>query len=537
MIKVIVADDEIRVCNLVCNLVDWASFNMKIAGTAHDGISAYELIEKEKPDLIITDIRMPGMDGLTLISKTKSICPEAEIIIISGYRDFEYAQNAIRYGVNDYLLKPIKKDELENTLLNMKNAWEKRVESINETEKLMGQLESDKGQLRGFFFRDVLLNSQEGHSLNMDDINQRYYFSFKEGLFQAFIIKFDFSSTDNYFESYTAVLKRKVEEILHRNLKPVCIDEECYVKHCWVYGIMNFEKSGIEAIRKQFLLIANEMISLKSMFHQVDLNVGLGSVHNDVNSIKESMENAIISVNHRLLAPACIRIFQNEKPGRLNNRKLLEDFKNSIITPVELLDVKAAEQAVIDLERKVMEEPEADGHAIYLFVPEAFNYFLHVLRTIHTVTDDQKQAFTRFKDISELCGSVKELFGYLRIGISDLLTTLFNERRQSVARPIRNAKQYIQENYMEPITLDTISAIAGFNSSYFSALFKKECGVSFVEYLSEVRIKKSKSLLKETDLSIAEICNMVGYQDIKHFNKTFKKISGVSPAEFRKLYS
>jgi two-component system response regulator YesN len=128
MIKVVVADDEIRVCNLICNLVDWASFNMEIVGTAHDGHSAYELIQKEKPDLIITDIRMPGMDGLTLISRTKSICPEADIIIISGYRDFEYAQNAIRYGVNDYLLKPIKRDELENTLLNMKNAWEKRVE-------------------------------------------------------------------------------------------------------------------------------------------------------------------------------------------------------------------------------------------------------------------------------------------------------------------------------------------------------------------------------------------------------------------------
>ena len=537
MIKVIIADDEIRVCNLICNLIDWTSLNMQIVGTAHDGLSAYDLIEKENPDLIITDIRMPGMDGLTLISKTKSICPEAEIIIISGYRDFEYAQNAIRYGVNDYLLKPIKKDELENTLLNMKNAWEKRVETLNETEKLIGQLKSDKGQLREFFFQDVLMNNSEEYSLSIEDINKRYCFSFEEGIFQAFIIKLDFLCLDKYFESCTAVLKRKVQEILHRNLKDICIDQECYVKHCWVFGVMNYKKSNIEAIRKQFMLIANEMISLKSMFQQVDMNIGLGSVHNDVNSLKESIKNAIISVNHRLIAPSYIRIFQNEKAGKLNTTKLLEDFKNSIITPVELLDAKAAEQAVIKLEKKVMAEPEVDGHAIYLFVPEAFNYFLHVLRTAHTISEDQKQASTRFKEISELCGSYKEIFDCLRLGISNTLTTLFNERRQSVARPIRNAKQYIQENYMESITLDMISAIAGFNSSYFSALFKKECGMSFVEYLSEVRIKKSKSLLKETDLSIAEICCMVGYQDIKHFNKTFKKISGVSPAEFRKLYS
>jgi two-component system response regulator YesN len=265
--------------------------------------------------------------------------------------------------------------------------------------------------------------------------------------------------------------------------------------------------------------------------------IGLGSVHSDANSLRGSLESAVVSVNHRLIARAGIRIFQNEKPGKLNKNKLLEDFKNSVITPVELLDAKAAEQAVIELEQKVMAEPEAGGHAIYLFVPEVFTCFLNILSTVHTVSDNQKQTHSKFKDIFELCGSVKELFGCLRKGISDLLTALFNERRQSVARPIRNAMKYIQENFMEPLTLDTISAVAGFNPSYFSALFKKECGMSFVEYLSEVRIKKSKNLLKETDLSIAEICSMVGYQDVKHFNKTFKKISGVSPAEFRKLYS
>ena len=109
MMKVIVADDEAKVCQLICSLVDWASLDMEVAGVAHNGIEALELVETLRPDLIITDIRMPGYDGLELISRAKAAKPDLDFIIVSGYRHFEYAQSAIKYGVSDYLLKPIKK--------------------------------------------------------------------------------------------------------------------------------------------------------------------------------------------------------------------------------------------------------------------------------------------------------------------------------------------------------------------------------------------------------------------------------------------
>ena len=119
MIKVVVADDEVKVCQLICNLVDWSAFDMEIVAVAHNGEEALEMVRQYHPDLLVTDIRMPGCDGLEMIARAKQLSDTLEFVIISGYRHFEYAQSAIKYGVSDYLLKPIQKEELCATLEKM----------------------------------------------------------------------------------------------------------------------------------------------------------------------------------------------------------------------------------------------------------------------------------------------------------------------------------------------------------------------------------------------------------------------------------
>lgn len=116
MIKVVVADDEVKVCQLICNLVDWSTFDMEIVAVAHNGEEALEMVRQHEPDLLVTDIRMPGCDGLEMIARAKQLREDLDFVIISGYRHFEYAQSAIKYGVSDYLLKPIQKEELCSTL-------------------------------------------------------------------------------------------------------------------------------------------------------------------------------------------------------------------------------------------------------------------------------------------------------------------------------------------------------------------------------------------------------------------------------------
>ena len=127
--KVLIADDEIKVCRLIQHLVDWDALEMDIVGFANDGKTAYESICEKKPDIVITDIRMPVYDGLELIRRAKEVNPEINFIVISGYSQFEYAQQAIKYGVKDYLLKPLKKRELENSLTEIKESHESLIKS------------------------------------------------------------------------------------------------------------------------------------------------------------------------------------------------------------------------------------------------------------------------------------------------------------------------------------------------------------------------------------------------------------------------
>ena len=151
MLKVLIADDERKVCQLIEKLIDWQALDMQVTATAENGIEALERIKEHHPDIVITDIRMPGYDGLDLIRLGQEINPRMEFIIISGYRHFEYAQTAIRYGVNAYILKPIKKDELTGTLKKLGSKLQKETLQLSYEEQIRQTLKTYEETLRQAF--------------------------------------------------------------------------------------------------------------------------------------------------------------------------------------------------------------------------------------------------------------------------------------------------------------------------------------------------------------------------------------------------
>lgn len=536
MLKVVIADDEVRVCSLICNLLDWASFDMRIVGTAHDGLEAFHLVEAEKPDLIVTDIRMPEMDGLTMIAKAKEVCPEAEMIIISGYRDFAYAQEAIKYGVNNYLLKPVRKEELEATLENVRCRFLQRAQKDSREEDLLQRIKRDNEQLRGVFFRDALLTDSPAGPVTTQTAQERYHYDFQPGAFRAFIVKLNFPCREEYAQNGASALYSKVMELLYQQLRPVCFEEECFPQRCFVYGLMNYAPTDAEAVRRQVLVCMNELLSQRSMFEHMDFTFGLGSVQEDAAGLRQSMRDAVIAVNHRLTDNSGSRLIENAPSGRLPEKALLEAFRSALLVPLEILDIPAALSAAEVLQREALSDLAVGGDALAHLCAGAFEMFLVMMRSLHSDMDIREPA-RAYQELAELAADGDALFGCLKERMKALIELQIGNLRQSVIRPVLRVKQYIQEHYAKPITLEDVSALAGFNPSYFSTLFKKETGMTFVEYLSAARINKAKELLHDELLSIAEVCDRVGYLDIKHFNKTFKKLTNVSPAEFRRIYS
>lgn len=154
IMNVLVADDEERVCALICALIDWDALDLHLVGTAYDGIQALQLIKETQPDLVITDIRMPGLDGLQLISHAKELQPQLQFIIISGHKQFDYAQSAIKFGVGEYLLKPIKKAELNQTLQRMRESFDKHMQERT----LQQQVKEDKAYVKRAGFAGFLVH-------------------------------------------------------------------------------------------------------------------------------------------------------------------------------------------------------------------------------------------------------------------------------------------------------------------------------------------------------------------------------------------
>jgi len=143
----------------------------------------------------------------------------------------------------------------------------------------------------------------------------------------------------------------------------------------------------------------------------------------------------------------------------------------------------------------------------------------------------------QFEFYAKRCASITEILQYLAILIGNSLNIICENKKQMDAKPIRLAKQYIKERYRDPLTLEEVSSFVGFSPSYFSTLFKKESGVNFQDYLCEIRMQQAKELLKQTNMNISQICEQVGYSDLKHFIKCFRKTTGLKPNEYRKLYS
>lgn len=192
-LKVVIVDDEERICQLIQALINWEEMGLQVEGMAHNGIDACEVVRKVRPDILITDIRMPGCSGLELIEKVKKTCPELEIIVISGYAHFEYAQQAIKFGVGHYLLKPINRAELTETLEKLKQRIRERRESERDKEVLIQKAQKNESHMRSEFVLALFDGNVEKDMGNVlpEILEETYHIYLKPGILQAFCLKMD----------------------------------------------------------------------------------------------------------------------------------------------------------------------------------------------------------------------------------------------------------------------------------------------------------------------------------------------------------
>lgn len=537
MLKVLIADDEKKVCKLIFHLIDWEAMGLEVVGIVNNGRAAYEFICAHGPDIVITDIKMPNFDGMELIRRAKEQFPNIFFIIISGYSNFEYAQHAIKYGVEDYLLKPLKKKELQSTLSKIIEKHQEILDVASEKEKLQTLFHSAEEKVRKNLVNEMLMNPDRTEaSFQRETINQEFHCHFVEGYYTVLKIHPFLSTEEVIDEAPFTLLLSKIEQIVKEKLEPCCEELVTSIYENTVICILNTQSSSMSEIKKQLNRMKNDIMNLKDIFRKINVVMGLGGVAEEMKGLFRSITEADLAIMNRVAEPGKYVIQYHENKRAEGKVSDLVDGKcrSDLLGYIERLDIDGALQKIQVVEKDA-ERYASDGKLIYDCYMELVDIFLFGIKNYKFEVNPPDEQW--FKRKYNTYMTLQDIFKGLEDEIYKILHAYAENIKNADNKPIRLAKQFINEKYNETLSLESVSAHVGFNPAYFSSLFKKETGKNFTEYVTEVRIQHAKQFLIRTDKELADIAMEVGYMDYKYFSKLFKKITGLNPSEYRKLYN
>ena len=535
MIKVLIADDELRICELIFRLIDWEALGMSVIAVAHDGRETIKIIKNEMPDIVITDIRMPGYNGVDVIRIGKEYNSDIQFIIISGYSQFDYAQNAIHYGVSDYLLKPVKAEELTKALLRIKSRIDKNNQMYSQVKKAW-TLEQ---QNRRLYREQLIMEIAHGKGFDvltkdMNTLNEQYKYEFIPGFFTIVIVKADGLNFEEKTES--SFLYEKIQQSLSFAFAPVMQEMQGTMLDNGTYiFLFNYENEYAE-IESQLHRLLNQMLLQKDVFKKLHLTIGLGKRVNCLAEVGKSYETAYLAIKDRILA-GTDRIIEGKE------KIVVQDYKDYFLhtvreleNVVENLDDKRISDIIQEWGTALSKDKEINGYQIEQSAKALVNSYLLSMQKNNYTLDEDDNLLKDFMKSIENCISLGESQELLSGTLEQSLSEYRHKRALSGSKPIRDAKEYIRNNLAGNLTIQEVSEYVGYSSAHFSVRFKQECGITFSDYVMESRIEKSKELLKNTRETIESIAAAVGYSDVKSFTKNFKKYTEVKPSQYRKIY-
>ena len=531
MLTAIIADDEKHIISLIKSLADWNGLGISVIGEVQDGIDALQLIRESKPDILLTDIRMPGMDGLELSRKAKELDGDISIVIISGHKQFDYAYGAIKYGVEDFLIKPINRAELNDVLSRIcrkRHADLGETERLNHLERKILDGESTIRKLlieEGIKEKGTLGTAEAAEPLGAGSGGQ------KKG-FCCFAVKFDFRRSSE--SSYETILDH-AETILLDYFSSKGIGADLSISGDLVVCLLTLESGDAEAILRLMKNFNEELHLRLDIFPDLAFSIGFGESFGELELTPLAVREAIAAVKCKAVLGAGSVIPASKIGPMTASRPLSEEQSFRLSRILEAYSEEAL--------RGWLENVFGTDSGAYLEKPrEAVGLAESVFDEFRQKADQSGmnvagEYWSAFAAELSNASSLGEMSASLERGIGRIVQANYEEKLNRENLPVRMAKQFMQDHLRDQIRLEDIAASAALSSAYFSSLFKKNTGINVSEYLLDMRIAEAKRLLKSSTLNISEIADRVGYSDPKHFSKVFAKVTLVKPNQYRKLYS
>lgn len=519
MLKLMIADDEELSVRMLKNLINWQVYGIQIVGTAFHGVDAWELYLRERPDIILTDIRMPGIDGLELTRRIKEVDSAAEIILISAYADFEYARKAIALGGANYLLKPVDELELEKAL---KQITEK-IDSKRAASRMLQTAEIQKNTLAVYSY----MRSGNGKGAAMK-AGSRLKMNFDSFALMSFTL--NESSMNSYIQNNLQIdaqldfIHSRLSEHLATMYQSVLFD---YYDSYWC-AFLAHPTEAIRACAEDMAEFFADSLHMEVYVCFTDFHSGLDQMPAAYRKLRQLNEYSYFIGTEHVMGYGF-----NCDTLNLNEAALL-DARNSLR--------KAIAQNDMDHSRAIVEETL---RAIPLKAPGMLPHIrdfcyagLRALREQAMRSQETEQADylcrLTYQDI-ESCTTLEDLRLFMNQIFERIETK--NSCKEQYSALVQDGLAYLQKNFDRNISLEEICEALGVSRNYFSFLFKKETGENIWSYLTEIRLKKAKELLHTTEDKTYAIAYQVGYDNPSYFSKLFKKTTGMTPNEFRKSSS
>lgn len=523
MWKLVLADDERLIVKGLKKLIDWEALDIEIVGEAYDGERLKKLIEYSEPDLILTDIKMPYETGLELISWYNETGGRGKFIFVSGYQEFSYAQEAIKNGAVDYLLKPVRKKDLEAALrkairlLEEQNTVEIFKEEKDEFQKLFEDINNGRN-----YENDDLYELFREENMDLDDC---FFVGICAGICPDEAARMSETSFGQFNLIRFSVFNRLMEAFGSRKLGFVVQKDEDAQHMMGVFPKKDrehFIEKYVEPIRQQ---IEDEC--------QTRICIGLGSVAEQPGDMLASYKDAKFAFGlYHFEEKPIIDIQDIHKEYAVS----FEDFKESVERAFRAIISK--DEDVMDKIDRVMEDIEAIHYG---------NWQAVVMRTMHFAGDlgaklDQYHLldmdFYEMQDglqkLVEKQSTMSRLKQCINQHYAELIHRIYEKGKFQDKVLIEDVKNYIREHYKEDLSIRELSDVACVSQNYFSAMFKKETGQNYKAFLTDIRMEKALQLLQETDYKTYEIAEKVGYNNVRRFVDAFKNRYSVSPMEYKK---
>ena len=543
MLKIFLAEDEVIVRETIKRMIPWEELGFELVGEAADGEMALPLLIRQKPDLLITDIKMPFMDGLTLAKLAKKELPELKIVILSGYDDFNYAKQAISIGVEDYLLKPITKNALIERLSEIRSRYEHEKTQKEYYEKFQREMQVyEKNSNRDFFealvcgSMDMMEVYKKAEKLGLDIVAEAYNI-----LIFTMNSEEDFSGQKEGYSEWEAESLEMLEDFFSDNTSAMLF--RCNI---FSYGVLiKGQKETIDENSRSCIDEIKKILDRKEQKRQ--WFVAVGESVERLSQLQKSYHSASRAFSQRYLYGENILYYDEmelmeHRSGQAdtNDNAYLKNVDVNALNPAILQKFlsnglqEETENFVKDYFYAIGQEPmESLVFRNYVILNVRFSV-LSFLKSLGCDTEEMEPENTE-EILAESGKNIESAITYAKKMISQAITIRDQNSGNKNRSILKTAVDFIDEHYMdEDISLNTAANVANVSSNHFSALFSQNMGQTFIEYLTTLRMNKAKELLRCTGMRSSEIAGEVGYKDAHYFSYLFKKTQGMTPSEYRK---